>query len=191
MTFRSKVTYLRFSLCKRPQREQYKSYAEVGNTTEGSELPRFVKSCHMRKPCERKELFDDWAESYDESLEDAAGFPFEGYEQVLSKIVGGAEVGEGDRILDVGTGTGALAARFAELGCRVLGTDLSEKMLAQAQRNVPKADFKQLDLLGDWDGLEAQHFGAIVSAYVFHEFSLATKLELLTRLSGSLERVMN
>ena len=50
MTFRSKVTYLRFSLCKRPQREQYKSYAEVGNTTEGSELPRFVKSCHMRKP---------------------------------------------------------------------------------------------------------------------------------------------
>ena len=51
MTSRSKVTYLRFSLCKRPQREQYKSYAEVGNTTEGSELPRFVKSCHMRKPC--------------------------------------------------------------------------------------------------------------------------------------------
>ena len=50
MTSRSKVTYLRFSLCKRPQREQYKSYAEVGNTTEGSELPRFVKSCHMRKP---------------------------------------------------------------------------------------------------------------------------------------------
>ena len=63
---------------------------------------------------------------------------------------------------------------------------ISEEMLVRAQRNVPKADFKQLDLLGDWGGLETQHFGAIVSAYVFHEFSLATKLELLTRLAGLL-----
>ncbi len=84
---------------------------------------------------ERRELFDDWAEGYDESMEDTAGFPFEGYESVLYKIVGGAEVGGGDCILDVGTGTGALAARFAGPGCRVLGIDLSEKMLAQARRN--------------------------------------------------------
>ena len=135
---------------------------------------------------ERQELFDDWAESYDESLKDSAGFPFEGYETVLEGIVGGADVGEGNHILDVGTGTGALAARFAELGCHVLGVDLSEKMLEQARLNVSNADFKQLDLLGDWGGLEAQHFGAVVSAYVFHEFELETKLELLTRLAGLL-----
>ena len=97
---------------------------------------------------ERQELFDDWAETYDEGLEDAAGFPFEGYTRVLGEVVGGAEVGAGATILDVGTGTGALAARFAGLGCRVLGVDYSGKMLAGARRNVPNAEFEQLDLLG-------------------------------------------
>ena len=135
---------------------------------------------------ERRELFDDWAEVYDKSMEDTAGFPFEGYEGVLDKIVGGAGVGDGDRILDVGTGTGALAARFARCGCRVLGIDLSEKMLAQARRNVPKAEFRQLDLLGDWDD-ETYRFNKIVSAYVLHEFELKVKLELLAKFAKLLE----
>lgn len=135
---------------------------------------------------ERKELFDNWAEAYDESMEDTAGFPFEGYQTVLGKVVGEAEVGDGASVLDVGIGTGALAARFAELGCRVLGVDLSEKMLVQARRNVPEADFRQLDLLGEWGDLEAHRFAAIVSAYVFHEFELGMKLELLTRFTGLL-----
>ena len=135
---------------------------------------------------ERQELFDDWAESYDESLEDSAGFPFEGYETVLEGVVGRAGVGDGATVLDVGTGTGALAARFAELGCYVLGVDLSEKMLEQAQRNVPKADFRQFDLLGEWGELETRRFTVIASAYVLHEFELETKIKLLTRLAGLL-----
>ena len=133
---------------------------------------------------ERKELFDDWAETYDEGLEDAAGFPFEGYSLVLGEVVGGAEVGDGATVLDVGTGTGALAARFAGLGCRVLGSDYSGKMLVGARRNVPNADFKQLDLLGDWGDIGTRRFTAIVSAYVLHEFELETKIKLLTRLAG-------
>ena len=130
---------------------------------------------------ERKELFDDWAASYDAELEDPTGFPFEGYEGVLTEVVRGAEVGDGDDVLDVGTGTGALAARFSALGCGVLGVDLSEAMLARARKNVPTADFRQLDLLGDWGDLETHRFDAIVSAYVFHEFDAETKLELLSR----------
>ena len=135
---------------------------------------------------ERRVLFDDWAETYDESMEATAGFPFEGYETVLGKVVGGAEVGDGATVLDVGTGTGALAARFAELGCYVLGVDLSEKMLEQARLNVANAEFRQFDLLGDWDDLETRRFTAVVSAYVLHEFTLETKIKLLTRLAGLL-----
>jgi len=128
-------------------------------------------------------LFDDWAEAYDESMEDTAGFPFEGYQTVLGKVVGEAEVGDGASVLDVGTGTGALAARFAELGCRVLGVDLSQKMLVQARRNVPEAEFRQLDLLGSWDDLYTYRFDVVVSAYVLHEFELAVKLGILAKLA--------
>lgn len=138
---------------------------------------------------ERKKLFDNWAESYDATLENTAGFPFEGYERVLAEVVSGAGVGAGASVLDVGTGTGALVARFAALGCRVLGVDLSEEMLGRARKNVPTADFGQLDLLGDWSSLDDKknHFDAVVSAYVMHEFVLATKLELLTRFADLLK----
>lgn len=136
---------------------------------------------------ERKKLFDNWAASYDTTLENTAGFPFEGYERVLAEVVSGAGVGAGANVLDVGTGTGALAARFALFGCRVLGLDLSEAMLARARENVPTADFQQLDLLGDWGELETRRFDAVVSAYVLHEFDPETKLELLTRFANLLK----
>jgi len=140
---------------------------------------------------DRKELFDGWAASYDASLEDAAGYPFEGYQRVLEGVVDGAGVGGGTvdttRVLDLGTGTGALAARFAALGCRVLGVDLSDGMLEQARIRVPDAEFRQLDLLGAWDALAHRRFDAVVSAYVLHEFVPETRLELLSRLSALLE----
>ena len=136
---------------------------------------------------ERKALFGGWAASYDAGLENATGFPFEGYERVLDEIVGEAGVEDGAGVLDVGTGTGALAARLAARSCRVLGVDLSEEMLEHARENVPTADFRQLDLLGDWSCLGTRRFGAIVSAYVLHEFNWETKGELLTRLADGLE----
>ncbi len=51
------------------------------------------------------------------------------------------------------------------------------------------ANFQQLDLLGDWGHLgEVEScFDAVVSAYVLHEFELATKLELLTRFTELLK----
>lgn len=140
---------------------------------------------------ERKELFDAWAATYDATLKDTAGFPFEGYDRVLSKVARRAGVGSGTvnktKVLDVGTGTGALAARLVARGCRVLGVDLSEEMLERARQNVPAARFSQLDLLGDWGDLETHRFDAIVSAYVLHEFDAATKVNILRRLAGLLE----
>ncbi|CAA9570628.1 MAG: hypothetical protein AVDCRST_MAG86-1622 [uncultured Truepera sp.] len=136
---------------------------------------------------ERKALFDDWAATYDATLKDTAGFPFEGHERVLAEVVGKAGVGIEATVLDVGTGTGALAARLAVLDCRVLGVDLSEKMLARARQKVPAADFRQLDLLGDWGDLETCRFDAVVSAYVLHEFDVPSKVDILTRFAKLLE----
>ena len=45
-----------------------------------------------------------------------------------------AQVGPGDRALDVATGTGDLAIELAGRGCEVVGSDFSEEMLAEARR---------------------------------------------------------
>jgi SAM-dependent methyltransferase len=42
----------------------------------------------------------------------------------------------GQRILDLGTGTGTLACGFAERGCDVVGLDPSPEMLAQAAKTA-------------------------------------------------------
>lgn len=47
----------------------------------------------------------------------------------------------GERILDLGCGTGQLSAAIAEAGARVIGLDLSEEMLSQARANYPAIEF--------------------------------------------------
>ena len=67
----------------------------------------------------RIRLFDEWAEHYEQSIRSDCGFPFDGYEQVLDEIVRAADAQCGMKVLDLGIGTGNVAARFAALaGCR-------------------------------------------------------------------------
>lgn len=49
----------------------------------------------------------------------------------------------GERILDLGCGTGQLTAQIAESGAQVVGFDLDEKMLLQARANYPQVEFVQ------------------------------------------------
>jgi trans-aconitate methyltransferase len=51
----------------------------------------------------------------------------------------------GERILDLGCGTGALTAEIAERGVEVLGVDRSEEMISQARRKFPALKFEALD----------------------------------------------
>lgn len=132
----------------------------------------------------RQELFDRWAESYDDSLLNATGFPFEGYAAVLRRLFELADTRPGLRVLDLGTGTGALAALFADAGCHVTGIDFSEEMLARARERVPAATFERVDLLGEWPAeMRGRSFDRVVSSYVLHEFTDATKVELIARLA--------
>jgi putative AdoMet-dependent methyltransferase len=133
---------------------------------------------------DRSQLFDDWAERYDCSVQSTAGL-FQGYEQVLERVVRSADACPGMRVLDLGVGTGNLARQFVALGCEVWGADFSSAMLSKARAKVPQARLVQMDLLRDvWpDELAGQRFDRIVSTYVFHEFDLATKVHLLKRLA--------
>jgi trans-aconitate methyltransferase len=64
----------------------------------------------------------------------------------------------GERILDLGCGTGHLTAQIAERGAEVIGLDASVSMIAQARQNYPKlkfalADARTFDLGGGFDAV--------------------------------------
>ncbi len=131
----------------------------------------------------REQLFDEWAASYDESVDGYSGFPFEGYEQVLDLIAKRAGAEAGMDVLDLGIGTGNLAARFIDRDCAVLGLDFSVEMLAKVHRKYPQMELLKADIKGDWPIDVDRHFDRIVSAYVLHEFDLKSKIGLLRKLA--------
>jgi len=96
-------------------------------------------------------------------------------EQVHSDMA--ARLHPGDRVLDVGCGTGSLAALLANKGCQVTGIDISPAMLAQAEQRVRDrvlSDRVSLLELGavDLDTAFADgSFDAITSSLVFSELS--------------------
>lgn len=61
----------------------------------------------------------------------------------------------GERILDVGSGTGTLAARLTTLGAEVVGVDASPAMVAEARRTVPGARFLVKDAQDLWSDSDA------------------------------------
>jgi putative AdoMet-dependent methyltransferase len=127
---------------------------------------------------DRMQLFDRWAESYDATIAPTR-YPFDGYYQVLDEAVRLAEVAPHMQVLDLGIGTGNLAARLVQAGCEVWGMDFSAKMLAKARAKLPHAVLVQADLTTDWPVELRRPFDRVVSAYVFHEFDLETKVRLL------------
>ncbi len=131
---------------------------------------------------DRRQLFDAWAEDYDETVQDES-FPFLGYSQVLTAIVESAAPSPGEMVLDLGTGTGDLATRFVSHGCRVWGVDFSEEMLERARQKSSLVTFVRADVLGHWPSELPPRFHQIVSAYLFHEFDMGTKVSMLQKLA--------
>jgi demethylmenaquinone methyltransferase / 2-methoxy-6-polyprenyl-1,4-benzoquinol methylase len=66
-----------------------------------------------------------------------------------SFLVSRVRTGPGDRVLDVATGTGAVAVQLVrELGCQVVGLDQSSEMLASARERIARAGVsEQVELL--------------------------------------------
>src|SRR5215472_10023781 len=51
----------------------------------------------------------------------------------------------GERILDLGCGTGVLTTEIAGRGAEILGVDRSEEMIVQARKKFPALPFETLD----------------------------------------------
>lgn len=74
----------------------------------------------------------------------------------------------GERILDLGCGTGDLSEQIAAAGAHVVGIDTSAEMVAEAQRKYPALEFVQGDALALSTDQPHAHFDAIFSNAVLH-----------------------
>jgi len=80
----------------------------------------------------------------------------------------------GERILDLGCGTGALTAEIAARGAEVLGVDRSEEMIAQARKKYSALRFEVMDArelrfnTDKVDNAGAAGFDAVFSNAVLH-----------------------
>ena len=77
------------------------------------------------------------------------------------------ELPPGLEVLDLGTGTGNLAAALAARGHRVTGLDFSERSLARTRRSTPGARLILADL-AELDAVRDRSFDLVSLAFVLH-----------------------
>lgn len=107
------------------------------------------------------EAFDAIAGRYDEAFPHKDG-QLDATEWLAGLLPAGA------RVLDLGCGTGMpTARRLVVAGIEVVGVDLSAGMLALARRNVPEAEFHQVDIADLRPGgpVDLGRFDAVVAFF--------------------------
>ena len=109
--------------------------------------------------------FGRWATDY---VTYRTGFSGEFYSRIRAMEVGLP----GQRILDLGTGTGAVARGFAQVGCIVSGIDLTPAMLREARRLDLEAEVEIGYRIGRAEdtGMEAGSWDVVSAANCWHWF---------------------
>ena len=85
----------------------------------------------VAKPFDHGRDFD-WGRTSADYASYRPGYPASFFERITALGVALA----GQRVLDLGTGTGALARALAKRGCRVTGVDVSEQQISASVASV-------------------------------------------------------
>jgi SAM-dependent methyltransferase len=112
-----------------------------------------------------RKSFDRVADIYDETRR----MPPEAVAQVMENISAEVEPSSGV-VLDLGVGTGRIAAPLAARGFQVVGVDISEKMLCRLQEKTAVPAGKIHAVRGDSASLPFadRSFTAVIAIHVFH-----------------------
>lgn len=109
--------------------------------------------------------FDAWANSYDDAMHDPTGV-LDGYAEARVRAAQLVLVRPGDTVADIGVGTGLFGELFASQGARIIGVDLSPRMLEVCSSKHP--DWRCLE--GDFLSLplDDESVDLAISAFAFH-----------------------
>ncbi len=86
--------------------------------------------------------------------------------EAVAPLLDEARVSRGDRVLDLGTGPGLVAASAAERGAKPVGVDFSKEMLAEAGRRYPQIAFREASI--DSLPFADSEFDVVVGNFVLH-----------------------
>jgi SAM-dependent methyltransferase len=113
----------------------------------------------------------DFGRTADDYACHRAGFP----ERLFEELIGKGVVRPGERLLDLGTGTGTLARGFARRGQRVTGLDPAPAMLAQARRldRAAGVRVRHVEARAEATGLPAAGFDVVSAGQCWHWFERA------------------
>ena len=94
----------------------------------------------------------------------------------------------GNRVLDLGCGTGTLAQMCIERGAQVTGVDANSDMLAVAKRNSPTANYLNISLSNIDEYLPDESFDIVLSTLAFSELTRAERLHVLKQIKRILKK---
>lgn len=86
-----------------------------------------------------KKAYQDWAKTYDQELNPSIDLE-------KNKVMKLLHPKKGERILDVGCGTGRYLRPLVRKGTHATGIDFSRNMLEIARKKAPHADIKEVDI---------------------------------------------
>ena len=98
------------------------------------------------------------------------------------------QIHPGNKVLDLGCGTGTLAQMCIERGAQVTGVDGNSGMLDVAKRNSPLANFLYMSLSNLDEHLQDESFDIILSTLAFSELTRAERLHVLKQIKRILKK---
>lgn len=131
------------------------------------------------------ELFDDWAESYDNTVvghDEEYKEVFEGYDEILEEVASKVQ----GTVIEFGVGTGNLSKKLLEKGNNVIGIEPSKEMRAIAKQKIQNltihdGDFLTLPVINE-------KIDAIVCTWAFHHLTDQEKNIAIEKYSHLLEK---